>query len=425
MQTQLADFISNTPEGREADAILRSCVHCGFCTATCPTYQLLGDEDDGPRGRIYLIKSVLEGNEATSLTQLHLDRCLTCRACETTCPSGVNYHRLLDIGRGEVEKQVPRSLLQRSIRWLLLTIMPRRKLFSPLMKTGQWFRPLLPGFLQEKIPPGTSARLSPPGNQRDRKMLLLEGCVQPAMAPNINIATARVLDVLGISLRPTPGVGCCGALRQHLNAQEAARNDMRRNIDAWWPALQAGAEAVVINTSGCAPQVKDYATLLADDPEYAVKAEAVSRSTFDIAEILLREKAQLLVKLEGSASAWAGRKVAFQSPCTLQHGQGITGAVEQLLRAAGCDLVQVADGHLCCGSAGTYSIFQPGLSKQLRSNKVAALTARQPQVIATANIGCLSHLQPAVDIPVRHWIEIIDEALSNSESGTMETQATS
>jgi glycolate dehydrogenase iron-sulfur subunit len=412
MQTQLADFISNTAEGREADAILRSCVHCGFCTATCPTYQLLGDEDDGPRGRIYLIKSVLEGNEATSLTQLHLDRCLTCRACETTCPSGVNYHRLLDIGRDVVDRQVPRSMLQRGLRWLLLAIMPQRRLFSVLMKTGQWFRPLLPAVLKEKIPPRTTARLSPPGMQHSRKMLLLEGCVQPAMAPNINIATARVLDALGISLEPAPGAGCCGALRHHLNAQQAARNDMRRNIDAWWPALQAGAEAVVINTSGCAPQVKDYATLLADDPEYAAKAEAVSRSSFDIAQILLREKEPLLAKLGGLKAPLAGRKVAFQSPCTLQHGQGIIGAVEQLLIAAGCELVPVADGHLCCGSAGTYSIFQPTLSQQLRSNKVSALTAGQPEMIATANIGCLSHLQPAVDIPVRHWIEIIDEALT-------------
>lgn len=412
MQTQLADFIANTPQGREADSILRSCVHCGFCTATCPTYQLLGDEDDGPRGRIYLIKSVLEGNEATALTQLHLDRCLTCRACETTCPSGVNYHRLLDIGRNEVEKQVPRSVFQRGIRQLLLTIMPRRWLFSPLMKTGQYLRPMMPALLKEKIPPGTRPRQTPPANLHHRKMLLLEGCVQPAMAPNINAATARVLDAIGISLEPAPGAGCCGALRQHLNAQDQARNDMRRNIDAWWPALDAGAEAVVINTSGCAPQVKDYATLLADDPHYSTKAEAVSHRSFDIAEILLREQEPLLAKLAASTSRWTGRKVAFQSPCTLQHGQSITGVVERLLLAAGCELVPVADGHLCCGSAGTYSIFQPALSRQLRTNKVSALTAAQPTVIATANIGCMSHLQPALDIPVRHWIEIIDEVLT-------------
>ena len=412
MQTQLADFIADTPRGREADAILRSCVHCGFCTATCPTYQLLGDEDDGPRGRIYLIKSVLEGNEASALTQLHLDRCLTCRACETTCPSGVNYHRLLDIGRDEVEKQVPRSLFQRAVRQLLLTIMPRRRLFSPLMKTGQYLRPIMPAVLKEKIPPRSAVRPLPPARQHRRKMLLLEGCVQPAMAPNINAATARVLNAIGISLQPTPGAGCCGALRQHLNDQDHARSDIRRNIDAWWPALDAGAEAVVINTSGCAPQVKDYTTLLADDPHYRAKAETVSRSSFDIAEILQREQEALLAKLASSKSPWRGRKVAFQSPCTLQHGQGITGVVERLLLAAGCELVAVADGHLCCGSAGTYSIFQPALSRQLRTNKVSALTAAQPAVIATANIGCMSHLQPALDIPVRHWIEIIDEALT-------------
>jgi glycolate oxidase iron-sulfur subunit len=251
-------------------------------------------------------------------------------------------------------------------------------------------------------------------------MLLLEGCVQPAMAPNINIATARVLDTLGISLEPAPGAGCCGALRHHLNAQEAARNDMRRNIDAWWPALEAGAEAVVINTSGCAPQVKDYATLLSDDPEYAAKARDISANSFDIVEILQREETRLLEKLTAATSPWMGRKLAFQSPCTLQHGQGITGMAERLLIAAGCDLVPVADGHLCCGSAGTYSIFQPTLSKQLRANKVSALTAGQPEAIATANIGCLSHLQPAVDIPVRHWVEIIDEALSHSKSGPTE-----
>ncbi len=411
MQTQLAEFISHTPRGKEADAILRSCVHCGFCTATCPTYQLLGDEDDGPRGRIYLIKAVLEGNPATAETQLHLDRCLTCRACETTCPSGVNYHRLLDIGRGEVDRQVSRPLFERGLRWLLLAIMPQRRVFSPLMKVGQWLRPLLPHVLKEKIPVRARQRRALPTRRHTRRMLLLEGCVQPAMAPNINCATARVLDRLGITIERTPGAGCCGALRQHLDAQEAARDDMRRNIDAWWPALQAGAEAVVINASGCAPQVKEYAALLADDGDYAQKAARISSSTFDIAEILAREEQALHDRLRETGSAVAGRRLAFHSPCTLQHAQGITGVVERLLVAAGCELVPVNDAHLCCGSAGTYSIFQPVLSQRLRKNKVAALNAGGPQMIATANIGCLSHLQPAAPVPVKHWIEIIDEAL--------------
>jgi len=411
MQTQLIDSIASTAAGREADAILRSCVHCGFCTATCPTYQLLGNEDDGPRGRIYLIKAVLEGNRATADTQLHLDRCLTCRACETTCPSGVNYHRLLDIGRAEVERQVGRSLFQRALRKLVLTIMPERRLFSPLMRIGQWLRPLVPGALREKIPPRGKPLSPPPASRHPRRMVLLEGCVQPSMAPNINVASARVLDALGISLQPAPAAGCCGALRQHLNAQEAAGQDMRRNVDAWCSALEAGAEAVVINASGCAPQVKDYGLLLADDPHYAGRARRISEHSFDIAEVVLREEAALLARLGSSPSAIAGRRIAFQSPCTLQHAQGITGAVERLLRAAGCELVPVADSHLCCGSAGTYSLFQPALSRQLRSNKVDALTAGRPDMIATANIGCLSHLQPALDIPVRHWIEILDEAL--------------
>lgn len=413
MQTQLASFIANTPEGREADSILRSCVHCGFCTATCPTYQLLGDENDGPRGRIYLIKSVLEGQAASAETQQHLDRCLTCRSCETTCPSGVNYHRLLDIGRAEVDKQVKRSLPQRALRRLLLWLMPERQLFGPLMRLGQWFRPVLPSTLKEKIPPRPKYRLPAPTGKHSRRMVLLEGCVQPSMAPNINIATARVLDAIGISLETAAGAGCCGALRHHLNAQESARADMRRNIDSWWPLLENGAEAIVINASGCSAQLKDYGKLLASDPQYADKAEQISQRSADLAELLIKEEALLLNKLHNYSSAIAGLKVAFHAPCTLQHGQGITGVVERLLTAAGCQLVSVADSHLCCGSAGTYSIFEPALSKQLRDNKLQALTAEQPQLIATANIGCLSHMQSAASVPVIHWVELIDQALGH------------
>ena len=411
MQTQLADFISNTAEGKEAEAILRSCVHCGFCTATCPTYQLLGDEDDGPRGRIYLIKSVLEGNQATEKTQLHLDRCLTCRSCETTCPSGVNYHRLLDIGRAEVEKQVPRSALQKCLRWLIVTIMPERNLFSPLMFLGQMFRPLLPPVLKEKVPPRPSVKLAAPVTQHTRKMLMLEGCVQPSMAPNINTATLRILNALGVSITPTPKAGCCGALRHHLNAQDAAKADMRRNIEAWLPELDAGAEAIIINASGCGAQIADYGKLFASDPGFAGSASRISERSFDIAEILLQEEQNIIAKLESSPSAIAGTKVAFHSPCTLQHGQNITGMVERILSAAGCELMPVTDSHLCCGSAGTYSIFQPELSKQLRSNKIDALTAHQPHIIVTANIGCLTHMLPATGIPVKHWVELIDQAL--------------
>ncbi len=413
MQTRLTEAFAASPEGREAQAILRSCVHCGFCLATCPTYQLLGEEDDSPRGRIYLIKSVLEGSTPTAATQTHLDRCLSCRACETTCPSGVNYHRLLDIGRSQVEQQVPRSLTQRIVRGLILRIMPERQRFTPLLRLGQWCRPLLPAALREKIPPPLTGPLPPlPTGQHPRKMLLLEGCVQPAMNPNINIATVRLLDKLGISIVPAPGAGCCGALRHHLHEQTGARNDMRRNIDTWLPALERGAEAVVINTSGCAPQVKEYGVMLADDPAYAQRAKTISERSFDIAEILLQEEPRLLARLGATEPPTTGLKVAFHSPCTLQHGQRITGVVEGLLRAAGCELTQVADGHLCCGAAGTYSLFQPELATELRANKISALIAGGPTVIATANIGCLSHLQGSAALPVRHWVEILDEALS-------------
>ena len=412
MQTQLADFIRDTPEGREADSILRSCVHCGFCTATCPTYQLLGDELDGPRGRIYLIKSVLEGEAPSAKTQLHLDRCLTCRACETTCPSGVNYHRLLDIGREVVDEQVRRPLGQRLLRSALLAVMPRPALFAPLLRLGQLVRPLLPGALRAKIPPRRATDNQRPPGRHTRRVVMLEGCVQPGIAPATNAAAARVLDALGISVVSTPGAGCCGALRFHLNAQDGALADMKRNVDAWQPALAAGAEAVVSTASGCGAHLAAYGELLARDGAYAEGAAAVSRLNRDIAEVLAGEEAALIALLEKNTAGRDKRRVAFHAPCTLQHGLRIRGLVERLLTAAGFELVPVADSHLCCGSAGTYSILQPDLSRQLRDNKLAALSAGAPALIATANIGCQAHLQSGGDTPVVHWIELIDEALA-------------
>ncbi|HJW23878.1 MAG TPA: glycolate oxidase subunit GlcF [Rhodocyclaceae bacterium] len=411
METHLADFIRDTPAGREAEAILRKCVHCGFCTATCPTYQLLGDELDGPRGRIYLIKQVLEGKPASEKTRLHLDRCLTCRSCETTCPSGVKYSHLLDIGRQVVEEQLPRQGAERLVRWLLKEGVPRPGLFGPVVKLGQMVRPLLPSGLADKLPPDAVAPQRPwpvPGKHL-RRMLLLAGCAQPSLAPNINGATARVLDRLGISLFEAEGAGCCGALRFHLTDQEAARDDMRRNIDAWWPHVEAGVEAVVVTASGCGVQVKEYGHLLAGDPAYADKAARISTLCRDPSEVLAAEEAALLPRL---AEAKRGRgKLAFHSPCTLQHGLGIRGTIEAFLAAAGYQLTPVADSHLCCGSAGTYSVLQPELSRRLRDNKLAALSAGAPAAIATANIGCLTHLQAGSALPVRHWIELIDEAL--------------
>ncbi len=414
MDTRLADFVRDTRAGQEAAAILRSCVHCGFCTATCPTYQLLGDELDGPRGRIYLIKQVLEGKPVTEKTRLHLDRCLTCRACETTCPSGVKYSHLLDIGRQIVEEKLPRSIGQSLTRTLLREALPRPAIFGPAVKIGRFLRPLLPAVLADKLPPEAQGvnKPWPSGGRHQRRMLALAGCVQPALAPNINAATARVLDHLGIDFFEEPKAGCCGAVRFHLNDQAAAKKDMQRNIDAWWPHVEAGVEAIVVTASGCGVQVRDYGHVLADDAVYAEKAAKISALCRDPSEILVAESETLRTLLAGAIGVIKTLpKVAFHSPCTLQHGLKIKGVIEEILLAAGYELTPVANGHLCCGSAGTYSILQSELSKQLRQNKLAALNDGVPAVIATANIGCLSHLQAGSVLPVQHWIELIDEVL--------------
>lgn len=407
MQTQLADFIRDTPAGREADAILRKCVHCGFCTATCPTYQLLGDELDGPRGRIYLIKALLEGAPATKKTQVHLDRCLSCRSCETTCPSGVHYSRLLDIGRAVVAKRVRRGVGTRIKRAALKKLLTKPWLFASAYRVGRWLRPLLPSSLSAAVLPHRRAGERPAGG-RTRRMIALAGCVQPTMAPGINAAAARVLDALGISLVESPQAGCCGAISFHLDDVEAARAAARRNIDAWCPMLEAGAEAIVITASGCGVHIRDYPHLLADDPRYAQKAARVALLAHDLSEVVLAEKPRLLALLGQSKG---GGKVAFHAPCTLQHGLGIRGGVEELLQAAGFVPSPVADGHSCCGAAGTYSLLQPEISGQLRKGRLAALLADDPSAIATANIGCLAWLQSESSVPVRHWVEILDDRL--------------
>jgi glycolate oxidase iron-sulfur subunit len=404
MQTTLSDKARQLPRAEEAESILRSCVHCGFCNATCPTYQLLGDELDGPRGRIYLIKQVLEGNEVTEKTQLHLDRCLSCRNCETTCPSGVDYHNLLDIGRAVVDAAVPRPLGQRLLRESLRAVVPNATLFKSLTQLGNTFRPLLPGSLKIKLPSNITPAKARPAVRHARKVLMLEGCVQPGLSPNTNAATARVLDRLGISVTPIAQAGCCGAVDYHLNAQEAGLNRARRNIDAWWPSVEAGAEAIVQTASGCGAFVKDYGHLLSDDPTYASKAQRISALTKDLVEVLRDEPLENL----GVAS---DLRLAFHCPCTLQHAQKLGGAVESVLSRLGFNLTAVPDAHLCCGSAGTYSITQPELSQRLRDNKMNALESGRPEVIATANIGCQTHLAGAGRTPVRHWIELIEEAL--------------
>jgi glycolate oxidase iron-sulfur subunit len=408
MQTTLIQALRDTSAGQEAAAVIGKCVHCGFCLATCPTYQVLGDELDSPRGRIYLIKQVLEGRTPTASTQLHLDRCLTCRACETTCPSGVEYHRLLDTGRAAVDAQVPRAPLDRLRRWALTTVLPRRRLFTALARLGRAFRWLVPRSLRRQLTaPPAGAR---PVARHSRRVLMLQGCVQEGLRPGINAAAARVLDRAGIAAIEAAAAGCCGALRFHAGRQADGLDDMRRLIDAWWPHVEAGAEAIVITASGCGAQVKDYGRLLRDDPAYAAKAARISELARDLAEVVEAEAGTLFPAAVRVTHAFV--PVAFQSPCTLQHGQQVTGVVELLLKAAGYELTPVADAHLCCGSAGTYSILEPLLARELRSRKLAALGAGRPAIIATANIGCLTHLSAATATPVRHWIELLDEAIA-------------
>ncbi|WP_456021897.1 glycolate oxidase subunit GlcF [Pseudomonas protegens] len=404
MQTTLSEKAKRLSRADEAESILRSCVHCGFCNATCPTYQLLGDELDGPRGRIYLIKQVLEGNEVTEKTQQHLDRCLSCRNCETTCPSGVDYHNLLDIGRAVVDEAVPRQPKQRLLRDGLRALVLSPTLFKMLVHLGQTFRPLLPDTLKTKLP-RSSYPVSPrPTQQHDRHVLILEGCVQPTLSPNTNAATARVLDRLGISITPISQAGCCGAVDYHMNAQQTGLARARRNIDAWWPNIERGAEAIVQTASGCGAFVKEYGHLLKDDPAYAAKAVRVSSMAKDLVEVLQDEPLETLGIL-------SDLRLAFHCPCTLQHAQKLGGAVETVLSRLGFNLTSVPDSHLCCGSAGTYSLTQPELSRQLRDNKMNALESGKPEVIVTANIGCQTHLDGAGRTPVRHWIELVEEAL--------------
>jgi glycolate oxidase iron-sulfur subunit len=404
MQTRISDQILTTEAGRRAESILRSCVHCGFCTATCPTYQLLSDELDSPRGRIYQIKQLLEGAEASPSVQQHLDRCLLCRSCETTCPSGVDYARLLEIGRRHLADRYHRPLLERLQRWLLRKIIPNRNYFSILLQLGQTLKPLLPKKLSRTIPNRNHiSTTTMPRQDHTRKMLILDGCVQPSLAPSINLSTARVLDRLGISLISTPSAGCCGAVEHHLDDVDAAKQAAKRNIDCWWPHLQAGAEALIATASGCTQMIKDYGHLLADDPEYAGPARQLAASTRDIAEIINNEDLEPLKQEENNHTT-----IAFHSSCTLQHGQGLAGCVEGILERLDYRLTEVQDAHLCCGSAGTYSLLQPKLADELGQRKSQALQAGKPDIIATANIGCLTHLQKHSTQPVVHWIELLN-----------------
>ena len=411
MQTRIASRFKHSPAAQAADRILRACVHCGFCNATCPTYQLLGDELDGPRGRIYQIKGLFEGEQPATSVQTHLDRCLTCLNCQTTCPSGVEYGKLLDLGREFIEHnkdyRIRRPTTQRLLRWSLRKLLPNTRLFGLLMGIGRSARPLLPTALKQKISPRQHPGPLPTRSQ-PRRMLMLSGCVQPSLTPATNAAAIRVLDHIGITVQPLSG--CCGAVSQHLSANDQARRQIRRNIDAWWPALnldgEQPAEAIIITASGCGVMIKDYGYLLADDPDYADKAAHIAALAKDLSEVINSTDLAPL--------APANRKpIAFHPPCTLQHGQRLAGRVEALLTTSGWQLLPVNNTHLCCGSAGTYSILQPTLSNQLREQKLTALQQHQPQLIATANVGCQTHLQAASEVPVLHWIELFDPLRRN------------
>lgn len=405
MQTFITDDLINTPEGKEANRILRSCVHCGFCTATCPTYRLLGDELDSPRGRIYLIKGLLEGGEATIKTQLHLDRCLTCRACETYCPSGVEYGHLLDIGRQQVESRIKRRPFDRLKRYLIRLILPHRNRFRLLLRIGQTVRPLLPGKLKRMVPGNVRVTNIKPGDHK-RRMILFTGCVQPSLSPQTNAATIRLLDKVGINAFEVTDEKCCGALDYHMGKNNSAEAYIKRNIDLWWPHIETGIEAIVITASGCGVMIKDYGYILRNDPQYAVKAEHVASLAKDISEIFGNDEIETLKSLNKGNRK---RKLVFQNPCTLQHGQNLKNITEVLLEKLGLESSKIADSHLCCGSAGTYSLLQGGLSHRLQREKINNLLAAEPEVILTSNIGCQMHLQQATGVPVKHWIELLDE----------------
>ncbi len=400
MQTYIKDELRQRPSIAAADTMIRKCVHCGFCNVTCPTYQLLGDELDGPRGRIYQIKNALELNQGSESLQQHLDRCLTCRSCETTCPAGVEYGVILDAGRELAERDAPRPVWQRVQRALIRFGLTNRLLFAALLGTGRLIRPLMPTALKSRIPAATKPGPLPVG-VHSRQIILLQGCVQSSIDPSINAALRRVFDCLGVGLVEVKQAGCCGAIDHHLSAEQAALGRMRQNIDAWWPLVEAGAEAIVSTASGCGVTLADYGRLLAEDEVYAQKAAQISALVKDPVELIAAENLERL-------PAQPAKRVAFQCPCTLQHGFGHGGKVEALLSALGHELLPVADSHLCCGSAGTYSLLQPEYSEQLRRQKLQQLVIHEPELILTANIGCQTHLQRDNPVPVKHWIQLLD-----------------
>jgi glycolate oxidase iron-sulfur subunit len=417
MQTNFTPDQLKDPATAQANRILRTCVHCGMCTATCPTYQVLGDELDSPRGRIYLIKDMLEnGRPADARTVKHIDRCLSCLACMTTCPSGVDYMHLVDHARAYIEKTYRRPLTDRLLRAVLAAVLPYPMRFRLALLAAKIARPLAPllpdarlramlAMAPKRIPPvsrNDDPQTFPAQGTRKMRVALMTGCAQKALNTDINDATLRLLTRLGCEVVVARGAGCCGALTHHMGKEAQAHAAAAANIRAWTAeAANGGLDAIVINTSGCGTTVKDYGHMFARDP-LAAEAAQVSAKTMDITELLDR-----LGIPEGAPKPL---KVAYHAACSLQHGQKVTAAPKALLRRAGFTVVEPADAHLCCGSAGTYNLMQPEISGQLKARKVATLTARSPDVIAAGNIGCMMQIGSGTDVPVVHTVELLDWA---------------
>ena len=418
MQTHFKPEQLGQRDVAEADGILRNCVHCGFCTATCPTYVLLGDELDSPRGRIYLIKNMLEsGKPPDERTVRHLDRCLTCLSCTTTCPSGVDYMHLLDRARARIETQYVRPLPERLLRRLLALVLPRPGLFRLALQAARLAKPfaaLAPGRLRgllamapDRLPAPSDLdrpQIHPAQGQRKMRVAMLAGCAQKVLDPGINAATIRLLTRLGCEVVIAKGAGCCGALTHHMGREAAAKASIRANVAAWTAELETGGlDAVVINASGCGTTVKDYGHILAEDPALAEDAKRISQLAVDVTELLQR--------LELPAPSLAQPlKVAYHAACSLQHGQKVVAPPKELLARAGFEVLEVPEGHLCCGSAGTYNLLQPELAGRLRERKLGNIKSLSPDVVAAGNIGCMVQLRGGLNVPVVHTVELLDWA---------------
>jgi glycolate oxidase iron-sulfur subunit len=434
MQTHFSPAQLANPQVAETDRILRACVHCGFCTATCPTYLLTGDELDGPRGRIYLAKDMLEKDRpADATTVKHLDRCLTCLSCMTTCPSGVNYMHLVDHARQHIERTYKRPLGERALRSLLAFVLPNTARFRMALRLAALARPfraLLPRRLQALMAAADGSRRAPlPGTvlganlpaersasmTADRaagaitikRVALLPGCVQPALRPEINEAAIRLLNRYGVEVVVAKGTGCCGALVHHMGREHAAAAQAKADIDAWIREMDsAGLDAIIVTASGCGTMLKDYGFIFRNDAEYAAKAARVSSLARDVTEVL----AQVLSARASPAPEAANLRVAYHSACSLQHGQKLNALAPDLLRKAGFTVLDIPESHICCGSAGTYSLLQPEMSTQLRDRKARNIESTRPEVIATGNIGCITQIVQATPIPIVHTVELLDWA---------------